>query len=93
MKTAAEMLEKAAGLVGGDRAATHGDKVQNHQNIARLWTAYLQNQGSSVLSAEDVACMMVLLKIARTQLGDFNPDDYVDAAGYAAIGFEIESQF
>ena len=37
----------------------------------------------------DVATMMVLLKIARTQAGSHNVDDYVDACGYAAIAGEI----
>ena len=32
---------------------------------------------------------MNLLKIARTQAGKFNLDDYIDAAGYAAIAGEI----
>ena len=32
---------------------------------------------------------MVLLKIARTQAGSHNIDDYVDACGYAAIAGEI----
>ena len=31
----------------------------------------------------------MLLKIARTQAGSHNIDDYVDACGYAAIAGEI----
>ena len=41
------------------------------------------------LLPEDVANMMALLKIARTQAGQHNPDDYVDACGYSAIAGEI----
>jgi hypothetical protein len=33
--------------------------------------------------------MMALLKIARTQAGHHNIDDYVDACGYSAIAGEI----
>ena len=41
------------------------------------------------LLAEDVAKLMSLLKIARTQAGKHNLDDYVDASGYSAIAGEI----
>lgn len=37
-----------------------------------------------MLEAEDVAIMMILLKIARIQTGTFKPDNYIDIAGYAA---------
>jgi Domain of unknown function (DUF6378) len=33
--------------------------------------------------------MVVLLKIARTETGSFNIDNYVDATGYAAIAAEV----
>jgi len=95
---AGEICETAAKLVSGDRENTHGDKVENHQNISRLWNAYLGwrlNTGC-YLSAKDVALMMALVKIARTKTGAFNPDDYVDLAGYAGCAGEIaqfEQQF
>jgi hypothetical protein len=33
--------------------------------------------------------MMALLKIARTQTGQRNADDVLDAIGYLAIGHEV----
>jgi hypothetical protein len=91
---APDICAKAAVLVGGDREATHGDKVENHQNIARLWNAYLDWRlpEGEALTAKDVALMMALLKIARTKLGAHNPDDYVDLAGYAGCAGEIASR-
>jgi len=90
---AVEICTKAAELVGGDRAKTHGDKLANHQKIATLWNAYLYNKGVSPecqLDATDVAQLMNLLKIARTQSGGtHNDDNYVDAAGYAGCAGEI----
>lgn len=95
---AVEICSKAAELVGGDRAKTHGDKRYNHIAIARLWNAYLANAGvirdesgrSPYLSATDVALMMALLKIARTQSGGTHHDDnYLDLAGYAGVAGEI----
>ena len=35
---------------------------------------------------------MSLLKIARTQAGEHNLDDYVDACGYSAIAGEIANK-
>lgn len=89
-----DILAKATELVGGERQRTHGDKLQNHQNIARLWSAYLANRQNPAqeISALDVAMMMALLKISRTQLGDQNSDDYIDGAGYMAIAGEIAGE-
>ncbi len=40
MKTE-DALQLAKELITGPRAKTYGDKIQNHCNIAKLWTAYL----------------------------------------------------
>ena len=90
---AKDTLLKAADLVGGDRARQHGDKLENHTKIAMLWNAWLlirRNPGSD-LTAIDVAQMMSLLKKARTQSGDYNPDDLIDDAGYTGVAAEIAS--
>ena len=73
-----EILEKTKKLVSESRHDTHGDKVINHENISRLWTAYLQNKFklNLVILPEDVACLMSLLKLARTQAGKLNLDDF-----------------
>ena len=36
-----------------------------------------------------VADLFELAKVARRQAGDYNRDDYVDGAGYAAISCEL----
>ena len=84
--TAKTVLEKAIKLVGGDRSDTHGSMWDNHENIARLWNGYLWNVEE--LTASDVANLMELLKVARRKLGSFNPDDYVDGAGYSGVSYE-----
>ncbi len=88
---ASEICEHAAELVAGDRAKTHGDKSRNHGNIAALFNAYLsiRNQPGSPLTGVDVAIMMTLLKVARTQLGATNADDFVDGCAYMAIAGEL----
>lgn len=87
--TAGAVCDRASRLVGGDRAKQHGDKVDNHQNIAALWNAYLGWRLTGWLEPKDVALMMALLKIARTKSGSHNLDDYVDLAGYAGVAAEI----
>ena len=81
--TAATILMKAADLVGGDRANTHGDFWETHDNIARLWSAYLHNLKSADLTAHHVCNMLELMKVGRRKNGERNQDDYVDGAGYA----------
>jgi len=89
-----KILEQTKKLVSTDREDKHGDKVQNHSNIARLWSSYIQNKTQLNISLlpEDVANLMALLKIARTQAGQHNIDDYVDACGYSAIAGEIANK-
>ena len=88
---APDILAHAAELVATNRESAHGQKRVSFENIARLWNAYLatRRDPSAPLSATDVGHLMVLLKVARTQLGDFNPDDYTDMAGYAGCTGEI----
>ena len=89
-----EILQKTEKLVNDSRAKTHGDKIKNHENIARLWSSYLQNktQLNIILTPEDIAQLMTLLKIARSQAGDHNIDDYIDGVGYQAIAGEIANK-
>lgn len=93
-KTAVDICAHAATLVGGNREASHGDKLLNFRIIAAFWEAYrfgkcLANPLNPEYTAEDAANMMEMLKIARRLHGDYNPDDYVDGAGYAGCAGEI----
>ena len=88
---AADLLTAAAGLVSGDRADQHGDMLLNHQNIAAMWNAYLsiRREPGLHLMPDDVAMMMALMKVARTQSGHANDDDLTDAAGYLAVSSQV----
>lgn len=79
--TAGEILQTAESLVTGDRADQHGDMRENHRNMARMVGAYL----GTPISEEQMAGIMVCIKLARTKAGSTNPDDFVDMAGYAGI--------
>jgi hypothetical protein len=92
---ATDIAAKAAELIGGDREQTHGTKQENFANIAALWNAWMDirfGPGGGLagdLTGADVAKLMALLKLARMESGNFNPDDAVDACGYAAIAGEL----
>lgn len=81
------LLETASKLVGGQRHEDYGDKIKNHTNISKLWSAYKDVE----ITAHDVAIMMCLLKIARTKLGAVSEDTYVDGSAYMAIAGECKS--
>lgn len=89
--TAAGIASRAAELVGGDRDRQHGQKSDNFMRIATMWSAYLsiRKDQTAPLSAVDVGHMMAAMKLARTQSGALNIDDYVDGAGYLACAGEI----
>ena len=86
-RTTREYLDTAAKIVTGQRQYDYGDKYQNHQNIADLWSSYIGKK----ISAHDVAICMLLVKVARLKHRK-TEDCYVDMAGYAAIAGEIHEQ-
>jgi len=81
-----QFLNQASVLVQGQREKDYGDKVENHSNIAKLWSAYLDIP----VTAHDVAILMSLLKVARTKLGAVSKDTYIDMSAYGAIAGEIK---
>lgn len=90
MKTAQEFLSHAAGLVGGDRAKQHGTKEECFGRMATLLNAYVRvRKEPGDFTAVDAAHIMVLWKMARTQTGSYNPDDWVDMAGYSGCAAEL----
>lgn len=82
-----EILDKAKACVVGDREQDYGSPENNFKKIGMLWTDYL----GYPIGATDVAAMLALLKIARIASGHAKEDNWVDLAGYAACGGEIES--
>lgn len=85
--TRAEILDKAKACVVGDREQDYGSPEKNFETIAEFWATYLDYH----VTAKDVAAMLALLKIARIASGHAKDDNWVDLAGYAACGGEIET--
>ncbi|AXH46796.1 hypothetical protein SEA_ACOLYTE_52 [Mycobacterium phage Acolyte] len=76
------ILTTAEEIINGQRAKDYGDARENHERIASLWNAYKQ---SDTFTPEDVAVMMILLKIARFMENGYHQDTVVDIAGYAGV--------
>jgi hypothetical protein len=90
-ESAQKFCSTAAGLVGGDRDRQHGAKADNFARIATMWNAYLaiRRTPAAPLDAVDVGHMMAVFKVARTQSGSLNIDDYIDGAGYLGCAGEV----
>lgn len=95
----AQILEAAAKCVGGEREQNYGRPENNFETIAVLWSTYIRatrpeskDWAFNELEAKDVAAMLALLKIARIASGHAKADNWVDLAGYAACGGEIETE-
>lgn len=88
-----EILKCAADAVLQDRNSTYGSPEDSFKCIAQMWSAYLGRQGllTDLLDDVDVAAMMVLLKVARINPGAPHADNWVDIAGYAACGGELDT--
>lgn len=92
--TRAELLNAALDAVNR-RPKAYGPPERNFDRIASLWQAYFDGKhepGSFVsetcFTAVDVACMMVLMKVARIEETPDHDDSWIDIAGYAACGSE-----
>lgn len=86
-----EILETAAKIVTGGRNKQYGEPEDNFDTIASLWNAYLVGKHSdgAVITAKDVALMMVLFKVGKILTSTtVKEDSYIDAAGYIACGYE-----
>ena len=87
-----EILKTAENIVNGDREKQYGKAENNFNTIANLWADYLSvKEEPTEIEPKDVAAMLALLKIARIASGHAKEDNWVDIAGYAACGGEIET--
>jgi hypothetical protein len=90
--TRESILETAKQCVCTDRQNQYGTPENSFNIISHLWEDYLSARGQRIdLEPKDVAAMMALLKIARIATGHGKADNWVDLAGYAACGGELEA--
>lgn len=87
--TREDILNEAGNCVLRDRDREYGTPEDSFSLIADLWTTYLRER--VVIAPRDVAAMMALLKIARISRS-CKSDNWIDLAGYAACGGELDDQ-
>lgn len=92
----ADILNTAMKCVCGDREQDYGSPESSFRMIAALWEPFLRQKcvetdAKVIILPEDVAAMMCLFKLARISTGHGKADNWVDLAGYAANGGEIQT--
>lgn len=84
-----QCLNEATRIITGQRDVQYGGPEENFSRIAKLWSVIFGIE----ITSEDVAMAMVAVKIARyASKSGFQPDTWVDIAGYAACGYEVGKQ-
>ncbi len=88
-----KLLIEAAGLVAGQRDSTYGPPAVNWGRIADALNAVygprLDEPGFR-FTAADVAVIMIVTKLSR-QVHVSKYDNWLDIAGYAACGAEVDA--
>ena len=95
--TRKETLISAINCVCVDREQAYSSPENNFTTIARFWNTYLSARKRAEaadfeVTPKDIAAMMSLLKIARIASGNAKEDSWIDLAGYAACGCELETE-
>lgn len=105
------VLMEAEEIINGQRRKDYGSVTESFENVAGLWSEYIDrhvkialskvNGASSngvgryytyvSLNPEDVANLMILMKVSRAQNG-FHRDSYVDIAGYAGCAEKLQDE-
>ena len=89
------ILDTAKLCVCGGREEDYGSPEDNFAVIAAFWETYLNKTACPEdcyvqVSSVDVAVMLALLKIARIAGEGMKVDNWIDLAGYAACGGELQ---
>ncbi len=89
-----ETLDNAIRCVCGQREKEYGKPEDTFEIIAELWRPYVmaRHDADVPFTAMDVAAMLALLKVGRIANGREHEDNWVDLAGYAACGCEIQTE-
>lgn len=87
--TRTDILKMADKCVNGQREQDYGTPENNFQLIANIWNAICK---TDIFTPELVTLCMIGMKSARIVSGGGTGDSWVDIAGYAACGGEINAR-
>lgn len=88
------LLQEAEMLINGQRQQDYGDKLQNFAHSAMILTGILAHklqQGESI-TPEDVAAIMIGMKLARASKTPSHRDSWLDIAGYAGCVDKLQME-
>ena len=89
LKQSELILEEAISLISKDRHDDHGPADKSFERIAKFWSLILDTP----VKPHQVAQCMIALKLSRINHTSVNNDNWIDIAGYAALGGEIAQHF
>lgn len=86
------MLQQADATINGPRQSDYGDKLTNFAQISMLWQGMLAPKllPDSRITPEDVALLMMLVKMSRLAKSPDHFDSVLDIAGYAGCYDHIQ---
>ena len=82
---AENILQESLRLVTGDRQEAYSHPKHDFATTAKFWKVYIDRRiesGHELFQPEDVAAMMILLKLSR-EAHKHKRDNLTDACGYA----------
>lgn len=88
------LLSEADMTINGQRQADYGDKLQNFSQIAMLFQGTLATKllPDAAITPEDVALLMIQVKIARLAKSPDHRDSILDIAGYAGCYDKLQEE-
>jgi hypothetical protein len=84
-----DVLEDAARVIHGPRRQAYGPVEESFDGIATVLNVVLRKKLAVELDGQDVALMMMSLKLCR-EANEHSWDNLVDLAGYAALKGQLE---
>lgn len=81
------IFKEAEDIIKGARRSEYGSPLHSCQHIAKMWNAYLKLD--HVITAENVAFMMVLFKMGRESF-KHKRDNLVDMLGYIGVAEMVQ---
>lgn len=81
------ILKRADALINGQRANDYGQVTENFTRIAKIWSEI----AGVALSTEQVALMMIGMKMARLIDNTSHEDSWLDIAGYVGCWEKVKN--